>query len=82
MSSRASWAVLHQYRRLLKAARVYPSKNRASIADEIRTAYREDAHLEGDRARAALDQAKEAEAQLCRFPADEVFKQDFEYQQR
>ena len=82
MSSRASWAVLHQYRRLLKAARVYPSKNRDSIAREIRAAYREDAGKEGAAAEAALEQAKIAEDQLCRFPQDETFKQDFEYQQR
>ena len=82
MSSSATWAILHQYRRLLKAAAVYPSKNRASIAQEIRQAYREDASKQGAAATAALQQAKIAEDQLCRFPKEDTFKQEFEYTQR
>ncbi len=80
MSSSAS--TLHLYRRLLRAAAAYPSKNRDSILREIRTAFREDAHKTGAAAAGCLEQARQAEEQLNRFPAEKTQQQDFEYQQR
>jgi hypothetical protein len=58
------------YRRLLKAAKEYPSTRRISIIQEIRVAFREDAHKTGEAAEECLAQAKIAEEQLNRFPKD------------
>ena len=69
------------YRQLLKAAKDYPSTRRASIINEIRVAFREDAGLTGVKAEESQAQAVQALEQLNRFPKDNR-SGDLEYNQR
>ncbi len=75
------WAILHQYRRLLHAAKEYPSTRRLSIIQEIRSAYREDAHKTGQAAKECIAQADVAEDQLNRYPKESRGSSDLEYNQ-
>jgi hypothetical protein len=77
-----NWATLHMYKRLLKAAKDYPSTRRVSIINEIRVAFREDASKTGSDAEECIAQAKVAEEQLNRFPKDTRNNSDIEYNQR
>ena len=76
-----NWATLHLYKRLLKAAKDYPSTKRMSIIQEIRVAFREDAGLTGAKAEESQAQAQQALEQLNRFPKDNRGG-DLEYNQR
>ena len=76
-------AILMTYRRLLNAAKDYPSTRRLSIIQEIRVAFREDAHhTDPTSIEKCLAEAKEAENQLNRFPKDTRDNADLEYTQR
>jgi LYR motif-containing protein 4 len=59
---------LLMYMHLLRAARTFPSSKRASIIDEIKSAYRSNRHeSKPDRIEAALQEAQQALDYMNRF---------------